>query len=126
MTFVHTDIRGRVSLGELLQPERDCRATLGSHGVVLLEPVMTISDYERSVVANAGIVAALDPRASTTGSEHYANGLMVDRVRDRGAPAHDGWQIAEWARSSAPVLRKARAGDALAPSLGSAPQEISF
>ena len=60
MTLVHTDTRGRVSLGKLLQPERDYRVTLGSHGVVVLEPVTTISDYERAVLANADLVAALD------------------------------------------------------------------
>jgi len=60
MTLVHTDIRGRVSLGKLLQPERDYRVTLGSHGVVVLEPVTTITDYERAVLANADLVAALD------------------------------------------------------------------
>lgn len=60
MTLVHTDSRGRVSLGKMLEPERDYRVTLGSHGVVVLEPVTAISDYEKAVLANGDLVAALE------------------------------------------------------------------
>lgn len=60
MTLVHTDNRGRVSLGKMLQPERDYRVTIGSHGVVVLEPVTAISDYERAVLGNGDLVAALE------------------------------------------------------------------
>lgn len=59
MTLVHTDRRGRVSLGKMLQPERDYRVTVGSHGVVVLEPITVISDYERAVLGNDDLVAAL-------------------------------------------------------------------
>jgi hypothetical protein len=69
MTLVHTDSRGRVSLGKLLQPERDYRVSVGSHGVVVMEPVTTISDYERSLLSNDTLVAALE-----RGREQAANG----------------------------------------------------
>jgi hypothetical protein len=60
MTLVHTDNRGRVSLGKMLEPERDYRVTLGSHGVVVLEPITAVSDYEKAVLANGDLVAALE------------------------------------------------------------------
>lgn len=60
MTLVHTDNRGRVSLGKMLEPERDYRVTLGSHGVVVLEPITAISDYEKAVLGNGDLVAALE------------------------------------------------------------------
>ncbi|MDQ1075080.1 MULTISPECIES: hypothetical protein [Microbacterium] len=69
MTLVHTDSRGRVSLGKILQPERDYRVTTGPHGVVVMEPVTAISDYERALLANEGLVAALE-----RGREQIENG----------------------------------------------------
>ncbi len=59
MTLVHTDSRRRVSLAKVLEADRDYRVSVSPHGTVTLEPVTTISDYERSVVANADLTAKL-------------------------------------------------------------------
>lgn len=82
MTLVHTDNRGRVSLGKILQPERDYRVSVGSHGVVVMEPVTTISDYERSLLSNETLVAALQ-----RGREQAAagQGTVSRRQADRQA-----------------------------------------
>lgn len=60
MTLVHTDARGRISLGKIIEADRDYRVTTSPHGTVTLEPVTVISDYERKVLANTELVAALD------------------------------------------------------------------
>lgn len=81
MTLVHTDSRGRVSLGKILQPERDYQVTVGPHGVVVMEPVTTITDYERSLLSNETLVAALE-----RGREQAANGqgaVFTGRSRRR-------------------------------------------
>jgi hypothetical protein len=58
--LAHSDNRGRISLGKVVQPDRDYRITTGSHGVIILEPVTTISDYEAAVLARPELVAALE------------------------------------------------------------------
>jgi hypothetical protein len=60
MTLIHTDTRGRVSLGKLLEANRDYRVTTSPHGTVVLEPVTTITDYERAVLSRPELVEALD------------------------------------------------------------------
>ena len=60
MTLIHTDSRSLVSLGKILEPNRDYRVSLGEYGVVTLEPITTISDYERAVLANPELVAKLE------------------------------------------------------------------
>lgn len=60
MTLIHTDSRGRVSLGKILEADRDYRVITGSHGRVTLEPVTVISDYERAVLGNEELAAALE------------------------------------------------------------------
>jgi len=60
MTLIHTDSRGRVSLGKILEADRDYRVTTGTHGSIVLEPVTTISDYERAVLGRPELVAALE------------------------------------------------------------------
>lgn len=60
MSLVHTDARGRLSLGKLIQPDRDYRVRTSPHGTVTLEPVTVMSDYERRVLENPELVAALD------------------------------------------------------------------
>lgn len=60
MTLVHSDARGRLSLGKIVQADRDYRAIPGPHGTVTLEPVSVISDYERELLSNKTFVAELD------------------------------------------------------------------
>lgn len=60
MTLIHTDSRSRVSLGKILQPNRDYRVSVGEYGTVTLEPVTTISDYERAVLADPNLVTQLE------------------------------------------------------------------
>jgi hypothetical protein len=81
MSLIHTDSRGRVSLGKILEADRDYRVTHGSHGTVVLEPVTTITDYERAVLSRPDLVAALE-RAN----ENFAAGKTV-RVERRQRPA---------------------------------------
>lgn len=64
MTLVHTDARGRLSLGKLVQADRDYRVSTSPHGTVTLEPVTVVSDYERSLLANPSLVAALTAATS--------------------------------------------------------------
>ena len=59
MTLVHSDARGRLSLGKIVQADRDYRVTTSPFGTVTLEPVTVISDYERRVLSNTGLVEAL-------------------------------------------------------------------
>lgn len=59
-TLLHSDGRGRISLGKIVQPNRDYRVIVGSHGAIVLEPVTTISDYEAAVMARPELVTALD------------------------------------------------------------------
>ncbi|MEX0159804.1 MULTISPECIES: hypothetical protein [unclassified Microbacterium] len=66
MTLVHSDARGRLSLGKIVQADRDYRVTTSPFGTVTLEPVTVISDYERRVLSNAELVEAL----------HAANGQI--------------------------------------------------
>jgi len=60
MTLVHADARGRLSLGKIIQADRDYRVSTSPHGTVVLEPVTVISDYERNVLSNPELVTALD------------------------------------------------------------------
>ena len=60
MTLVHADARGRLSLGKIIQADRDYRVSTSPHGTVVLEPVTVVSDYERKVLSNPELVAALD------------------------------------------------------------------
>ncbi|MCT1364035.1 MULTISPECIES: hypothetical protein [unclassified Microbacterium] len=64
MTLVHSDARGRLSLGKIVQADRDYRVTTSPHGTVTLEPVTVISDYEAKVLANKPLVEALDIAAA--------------------------------------------------------------
>lgn len=66
MTLVHSDARGRLSLGKIVQADRDYRVTTSPFGTVTLEPVTVISDYERRVLSNTELVEAL----------HAANGQI--------------------------------------------------
>lgn len=59
MTLVHSDARGRLSLGKIVQADRDYRVTTSPFGTVTLEPVTVISDYERRVLSNTELVEAL-------------------------------------------------------------------
>jgi hypothetical protein len=77
MTLIHTDSRGRVSLGKILQPDRDYQVTTGVHGQITLEPVTMITDYERAVLSRPDLVAAL-----TEAREQMERGEGV--VRERG------------------------------------------
>ncbi|RII94880.1 hypothetical protein [Clavibacter californiensis] len=63
MTLVHTDDRRRVSLGKLLEANRDYRVSRSPHGTVVLEPVTTISDYERALLSNHQAVEQLEAAA---------------------------------------------------------------
>lgn len=58
--LVHTDERRRVSLGKLLQANRDYRVTVSPHGTVTMEPVTTISDFERRVLADSELLSRLE------------------------------------------------------------------
>lgn len=78
--LVHSDGRGRLSLGKVVQPDRDYRITTGSHGTIILEPVTTISDYERAVLDNDNLVAAL-----REGREQLQRGDGTTRTRQRRA-----------------------------------------
>lgn len=60
MTLVHTDTRGRLSLGKIVEANRDYRVTTSPHGTVTLEPVTVISDYEQKLLRDAELVDALD------------------------------------------------------------------
>jgi hypothetical protein len=60
MTLIHTDSRGRVSLGRILEANRDYRVIAGAHGRITLDPVTVISDYERAILADEELVGALD------------------------------------------------------------------
>lgn len=64
MTLVSTDNRGRVSLGKILEANRNYRVSVSSHGTVVLEPVTTISDYERKLLANPEMAAQLASAAT--------------------------------------------------------------
>ena len=64
MTLVHTDARGRLSLGKNIEADRDYRVTISAHGTVTLEPVSLISDYERQLLARPDLVAALNEGAA--------------------------------------------------------------
>jgi len=79
VTLIHTDSRSRVSLGKILQPNRDYRVSVGEYGVVTLEPVTTISDYERAVLANPELVVKLEE--AVAGLER-GEGVVLER-RDR-------------------------------------------
>ncbi|MGV3733268.1 MAG: hypothetical protein ACO1N6_07710 [Microcella sp.] len=59
-----TDNRGRVSLGKILEANRNYRVSVSSHGTVVLEPVTTISDYERKLLANPEMAAQLASAAT--------------------------------------------------------------
>ena len=63
MTLIHTDDRGRLSLGKIVQANRDYRVTASPHGTITLEPVTVISDYERKVLDNPALVQALERAA---------------------------------------------------------------
>ena len=85
MTLIHTDSRSRVSLGKILEPNRDYRVSVGEYGVVTLEPITTISDYERAVLANPELVAKLEEAVAGLGR---GEGVVLER-RDRPAqPDH--------------------------------------
>ena len=60
MTLVHTDDRRRVSLGKILEPNRDYRVSRSPHGTVVLEPVTMISDFERALLSDPNAVEQLD------------------------------------------------------------------
>lgn len=60
MTLVHTDARGRLSLGKSIQADRDYRVTTSPHGTITLEPVTVISDFERRLLARQDVVSDLD------------------------------------------------------------------
>jgi hypothetical protein len=64
MTLVSTDSRGRVSLGKILEANRNYRVSVSPHGTVVLEPVTTISDYERTLLANPELAAQLASAAA--------------------------------------------------------------
>lgn len=76
MTLVHSDARGRLSLGKIVQADRDYRVTTSPHGTVTLEPVTVISDYEKKVLSNAALVEALDAAAA-----EVARGEVRTRTR---------------------------------------------
>ena len=59
-TLVHTDSRRRVSLAKVLQANRDYRVSVSPRGTVTLEPVTTISDYERDLLLIPGVASKLD------------------------------------------------------------------
>ena len=82
MTLIHTDSRGRVSLGKILQPDRDYQVTTGVHGQITLEPVTMITDYERAVLSRPELVAAL-----TRAREQVDRGQGVTAVRGQ-RPQH--------------------------------------
>jgi len=77
MTLIHTDSRGRVSLGKILQPDRDYQVTTGSHGQITLEPVTLITDYERAVLSRPELVAALE-----RGREQLERGEGIRMTRE--------------------------------------------
>jgi hypothetical protein len=64
MTLVHTDSRRRVSLGKVLEANRDYRVSVSTHGTITLEPVTTISDYERSILADVVLSTQLEAAAA--------------------------------------------------------------
>jgi hypothetical protein len=70
MTLVHTDARGRLSLGKLIQADRDYRVSASEQGTLLLEPVTVISDYEKKVLENTELVAALDAALATPTTQY--------------------------------------------------------
>ena len=64
MTVVHTDARSRVSLGKALEANRDYRVSVSPHGTVTLEPVTTISDYEKKLLSIPGVAKKLEDAAA--------------------------------------------------------------
>lgn len=81
MTLVHTDNRGRLSLGKILQADRDYRITTSPHGTVTFEPVTinVVSDYEAAVLDRPGLADALDQALATVDR----GGLTPSRRRTR-------------------------------------------
>lgn len=79
MSLVHADSRGRLSLGRLIQADRDYRVSTSPHGTVVLEPVTVISDYERRVLENPQLVAALDKALESPESEHVSSRVLPRR-----------------------------------------------
>lgn len=88
MTLVHTDSRRRVSLGRLLEANRDYRVTVSPHGTVTLEPVTTISDYERKLLMDEGITARL--RNATAALDRGETEVRERRRRSADDPAPAG------------------------------------
>lgn len=76
MTLVSTDNRGRVSLGKILEANRNYRVSVSPHGTVVLEPVTTISDYERKLLANPDLAGQL---ASSAAEIERGNVRRVER-----------------------------------------------
>ena len=87
MSLVHADARGRLSLGKLIQADRDYRVSSSPHGTVTLEPVTVMSDYERRVLENPELVAALDKGIA---SAEAGNIVSNPFRRQRGSVESEG------------------------------------
>lgn len=70
MPLVHTDTRGRLSLGRLIESDRDYRVSINEHGALLLEPVTAMTDFERELLRRPTELRNLDAALATPLSEY--------------------------------------------------------
>lgn len=70
----------------MIEADRDYRVVASEHGTILLEPVTVISDFEKRVLANDDLVAALD-KALETPFENYVRTQRRSRTTDERVTA---------------------------------------